>query len=459
LTIARLPLRTLGSLERGARWACAPCVLLAFACSVEAELAVQDVTASVSDQIATVVKVSFTTNTPAESHVEYGPTPSLGFKTPVESTTSESHSHTLLGLEADTEYFYRAVASDGALEKTGETLAIRTGVLPLGMPPLSLEGDEIDGFVIVPVLGASTKVLVLDGAGNVVWYHADDRELDFYRARLSVDGKSMLYNAASVSGTPSEASELVRVALDGSATSSIPVPLLAHDFVEHPDGTLGAMVVEYREVDGEELRGDKIVEIDGAGNFTTVWSAWDCFDPADTPGDDPALGWTFANALDFDPAADAYYLGLRNFSSIVKIDRKTGQCEWVLGTYGATFEFARGSTRFLHQHQFHVRDDRILVFDNEGSSGDESRVLEYELDFEAMVATEVWSYTSEPPVFTFVLGEATRLPDGDTFVNWSAAGQMERVSPEGESRWKLNSGAGFAFGFSTLASDLYGGPE
>ena len=62
-------------------------------------------------------------------------------------------------------------------------------------------------------------------------------------------------------------------------------------------------------------------------------------------------------------------------------------------------------------------------------------------------------------MFTFVLGEATRLPDGDTFVNWSAAGQMERVSPEGESRWKLNSGAGFAFGFSTLASDLYGGPE
>jgi hypothetical protein len=429
-----------------------PAVLLALACGGEDELVPRDVAARVSADIATVVKVSFTTDTEATAHVEFGPTPELGLRTPTERSATRTHEHDLLGLHADSEYYYRVVVDGGAASDVGE---IRTGPLPLGMPALALEGEVQDGFVLVPVLGSTTKVLVLDGAGKIVWYHSDDRELDFYRARLSVDGKSILYNAASVSGTPSDASELVRVSLDGSQTSSIPVPLLAHDFVEHPDGTLAAIVVEYREFEGAMLRGDQIIEVDSSGYQTTVWSAWDCFDPATTRGDDFALGWTFANALDYDPEADAYYLGLRNFSSITKIDRKTGACEWVLGSSGSTFDFAPGSARFLHQHQFELNGKRLLVFDNEGSPGEESRVLEYELDFAANLATEIWSYTSDPPVHTFVLGEPHRLSDGDTFVNWSAAGQMERVSAAGVSRWKLNSGAGYAFGFSTLAEDLY----
>ncbi len=277
-----------------------------------------------------------------------------------------------------------------------------------------------------------------------------------YRVRLSGDGKSLLYNAASVSGDPADNSELVRIALDGSEETSIPVPLLAHDFVELPDGTLAAIVVEYRDFEGAPLRGDKIVEIAPDGTQTTVWSAWDCFDPATEPVDDmQQVGWTFANALDYDLASDAYYLGMRNFSSIVKIGRDSGACEWVLGSTGPTLEFAGVSARFLHQHQFDIQGDRILVFDNEGSPANESRVLEYQLDFAANQATEVWSYTSDPTVYSFVLGEPTRLADGGVFITWSASGQLERLNAQGQSTWKLNTSAGFAFGFHTLADSLY----
>jgi hypothetical protein len=82
-------------------------------------------------------------------------------------------------------------------------------------------------------------------------------------------------------------------------------------------------------------------------------------------------------------------------------------------------------------------------------------VLEYELDLAENTATQVWSYVSSPSVHSFVLGEPTRLDGGDTFIDWSAAGQLERVSADGRSLWKLNSGAGYAFGFSTLAKGLY----
>ena len=69
--------------------------------------------------------------------------------------------------------------------------------------------------------------------------------------------------------------------------------------------------------------------------------------------------------------------------------------------------------------------------DNDGAPGDESRVLEYELDFDTKQATQVGSYIASPSVYTFVLGEPTRLADGGPFVNWSAAGQMERLDPAG----------------------------
>jgi hypothetical protein len=413
------------------------------------------VSAEISANISTVVKVTWTTASPSTGYVEYGEA-ELDQRTPLEAQETTEHSLHLLGLTADTVYNYRVVTWNGDDAGASPLLTFRTGDLPVGMPPLTLAGEGHDQFTLVPILGSNTAVLILDPRGRVVWYHSDDRALDFYRARLSVDGKSLLYNAASISGDPADNSELVRVALDGTSTSSIAVPLLAHDFVEHTDGTLAAIVVKYDEAVDPPLRGDSIVEIDPSGAQRTIWDSWKCFDPVAQPGDNIEQGWTFANALDYDPAEQAYYIGMRNFSSIAKVDRASGECLWVFGLTASTIEFAPGASRFLHQHQFQVRNDRILVFDNEGSIDDYSRVLEFELDLENRIATQVWSYVSNPGVSTFVLGEPTRLPDGDTFINWSAAGQMERVTADGRSTWKLNSGAGFAFGFSTLAETLYG---
>jgi hypothetical protein len=415
------------------------------------------VEAEVSQKIATVVIVRWTTSDASIGYVEYGPTRALGLRTPVEAAPTRDHAVALLGLTAETAYDYRAVTADGATHLASAIATVTTGVLPLGLPPLTQTGDGQEQFIVVPILGANVSVTIINGKGQIVWYYTDERQLDFYRARLSNDGKSLLYNAAKISGDPSEASELVRVALDGSQVSSIPIPYLAHDFVEFPDGTLAAMAVEYRDYQGTQLRGNKIVEVAKDGTQQTAWTTWDCFDPATISGDDITQGWGFANALDYDPVQDVYYLSLRNFSSIVRINRQSHACEWVLGLGAPTFTFATGSARFLHEHQFQVRGNHILLMDNDGAGGHTSRVLEYELDLTNKVATQVWSYTATPSVYTFVLGEPLRFDDGSTFINWSAAGQMERLDPTGTSIWKLNTGAGYVFGFHTLVDDLYSG--
>jgi hypothetical protein len=416
-----------------------------------------NVTAEVADKVATVVKVGWTTATPSTGYVEYGPTAALGLRTPAETTATTSHAAILLGLTANTVYHYRAVTMDGSAPVAGDAVTIRTGNLPLGLPILTTTGTGQSGFIVVPVVGMAVAVVILNGNGDIVWYHKDDRKLDFYRARLARDGKSVLYNAAKISGDPSPDSAIVRVALDGTEVSSVPIPFLAHDFVEHPDGTLGALAIEYRDFQGTAIAGNKIVEVAPDGTQRTVWTSWDCFDPAAITGDDLQQGWTFANALDYDAAANVYYVGMRNFSSIARINRQTRACEWVLGLGAPTLTFAPGAPRFLHQHQFQVRGNHVLVMDNDGAPGNASRILEYELDLVARTATSVGSYTSNPSVYTFVFGEPLRFDDGTTFINWGAAGQMERLDPSGMSTWKLNTNVGYAFGFHTLVDSLYTG--
>ena len=416
---------------------------------------IRGIEAEVSDAVPTVVTVRWNTEVPAGGYVEYGVDNSLGQRTPVEDAPSSDHETLLLGLTANTEIYYRvaAILEDEAALSSVRT--VTTGLVPNLLPRLTKTGEGHDMYTVVPIIGTPMVVSIIDGEGRYVWYHLDDRELDTFRARLSLDGRSILYNAASVSGDPEDDTELVRVSLDGQEVTTIPLPLLAHDFVELPDGALAAIASEYRETSGETLRGDRIVEVAPDGTQTEVWSSWDCFDPETDRGDNAANAWTLANALDYDPGEDAYYLGMRNLSSIVKIDRATRACLWVLGSTAATFSFASGALPFLHQHQFQVLRDSILVMDNDGPLGHESRIVEYALDFDSAEATEQWTYSADPPVYTFVLGEPTRLDGGDTFVNWSAAGQMERVSPDGVSKWRLNSPMGYAFGFHTLERSLY----
>lgn len=416
-----------------------------------------NVAAEIADKVATVVKVHWMTETPSVGYVEYGATAALGLRTPTETTPVTNHSALLLGLTAATSYHYRAVSTDGAASVASGQATIRTGNLPVGLPILTTTGAGQSGFIVVPVVGAAVAVVVLNGKGEIVWYHSDDRRLDFYRARLAVDGKSLLYNAAKISGEPSPVSEIVRVGLDGTEMASVRIPFLAHDFVEHPDGTLAALAIEYRDFEGAQLAGNKVVEVAPDGTQRTVWTSWDCFDPAVIKGDDIGQGWTFANALDYDAAAGVYYVGLRNFSSIARVNPKTRACEWVLGLGAPTLTFAPGAPRFLHQHQFQVRGNHVLLMDNDGAPGNASRVLEYELDLVAKTASLVGSYTASPSVYTFVFGEPLRFEDGSTFINWGAAGQMERLDSSGVSIWKLNTDAGFAFGFHTLTDSLYAG--
>lgn len=400
--------------------------------------------------VPTVIQVSWSTQLPSMGYVEYGLTPAMEYSTPMQADAN-FHTTRLLGLAANSTYYYRIVTWQGNDAGASEVSTLQTGAFPVTLPTFQVEGKGVDRSVVVPLVNTST-VVILNPAGTVVWAYQDTSGLQVTRARLSLDKLSVLYNTVGPAGTPTPNAAVVRVSLDGTAPAAVTVPDMGADFVELPDGAIAVLAPDVRDMGGTPVRGDKIVEVRG-GVATDVWSTWDCFDPALVPGDNIAEAWTGANALDYDDDNDVYYVGLQSFSSIVKVNRAARMCEWVLGTSGATL--TADGTPFVHQHQFEVNGSTVVVLDNEGAGANASRVLKYSISPTDGTATQSAVYAPATPLSAGTFGEASLVP-GFTFVNWGAAGVLEQIDSMSMSQWRLTA-VGTVFGYHDVPTSLYDG--
>lgn len=428
------------------------------------------VSAAPSTSIGTVATVTWKTSTATIGYVSYGTTKSLEQSAPLETVASTDHSRTLLGLAPDTTYYYRVITWDTPNVTAGasEVLSFHTTALPAGTPTLHAQSYEVldDGgrpeapmadYVIVPFVGPSgTTIGIADPAGALIWYHVENRGRRVTRARLSADKKSVLYSAIS-DANPAD-SEIVRVAVDGSGTSSVSVPGLGADFAVHPDGTLAVLMADPGTTPANP--GDKIVEIDAGGAQKTVFSTFNCFDPAKSPGDGSTEGWSGASALQFDSKRDVYYLALRNLSSVVQVNRGSGACDWVLGDDDAhTLELAAapaavGTPGFVHPGGIQGGASRLVVLDA-GGGPNGSRTVVYELDFDTSTATQTHAYDASPRVDVEQQGESTVIAGGAVLTNWANGSRLDLVNESGALKWKLEATSGERLGYHTAFRDLY----
>ncbi len=367
----------------------------------------------------------------------------------------------LLGLHADTEVEARAVALVEGGRVEGEVIRASTGSLPLALPVLEVgaevEGRTTEGWLVAKV-GTPPAVAILDMDGRYVWWHLVPEPYNFARAILSVDGRSVVYmgwNNDAADGDPL----VERVSLQGELLSSVELPSAHHDFAELPDGTLAMLVKDTIRVDDKVIKGEKIVEIAPDGTQTEAWSLWDHlnYDPDLVPSD-PG-DWAHANAIDYDAAANKYHVSFKNFDSIWQIDRSTGQVDWEFGGPRSAWRDAEDRARFTrNQHQFQLLDDGVLIFDNGTTEALDSRVVEYEVDWEAGLVSPRWTHHNSPALYCTALGDTARLPSGSTLITWSTLGQLDEVSSEGQVLWRLSAGLGGVFGYTTHLESLYEAP-
>ncbi len=184
------------------------------------------------------------------------------------------------------------------------------------------------------------------------------------------------------------------------------------------------------EVDGKHMWADVLIEATTAGEVVWEWRSWEHLDPdadALTAIQDARTEWTHGNSVFEEPDGNLL-VSFRNISTVIRIERTSGQIVWKLGAPPLSGQHA----------PYRLGNGHILLFDNGPHRLDESfpfsRVIELDPDTKSIV----WKY-QEPRPFNFFsprISNAQRLPNGNTLINEGLFGRFFEVTAEGDVVWE-----------------------
>lgn len=306
---------------------------------------------------------------------------------------------------------------------------------------------------------------VLDGAGEVVWWL--DPDLFGHRVVRGRPGRD-LRSVLVLQTENGEGDDFIRrISLDGEHTQNTVTPDISHDFNENADGTLTWIVYERAAaglipgVDLPVVADALATGPEGASDTSRHVSGFSFFDdyPAEPevrcdhqePGDfiPGAVEWTHANSIVRAPTGDGFLLMTRSLDALLMID-DNGARVWQIGGDEATLAPTTPEALFQHAHFSDAwLDDtgavHALIFDN-GNHRTEpitSRVIELRVDPALGTYDLVWALADPDARFSSFLGDAQRLPGGNTLVTWTQFGEIVEYTPEGEVVWKVAGDAGY----------------
>jgi outer membrane protein assembly factor BamB len=185
---------------------------------------------------------------------------------------------------------------------------------------------------------------------------------------------------------------------------------------------------------GTEVSGrmwaDYLLEVTTEGRKVWEWRTWDHLDPADYPIpliQNSRSEWTHANSI-FELADGNLLVSFRNISTIMKIDRKSGNVLWQLGFPPLSGQHA----------PVPLANGNILVFDNGPARLDQTFPFSRVIEVNPATREIVWKYQDAAPqnFFSDRISNAQRLPNGNTLINEGMFGRFFEVMPSGEVVWE-----------------------
>ena len=183
------------------------------------------------------------------------------------------------------------------------------------------------------------------------------------------------------------------------------------------------------EADGKIYAG-YLVEMTTDGRVVWEWRSWEHLNPVDDPIaaiQDGRDRWGFGNGL-AEWASGDLTVSFQDISTVVTIDRQSGNISWKLGAPPLSYQHAPTP----------IVGGNVLILDNGPHRLDKS--LPYSRVIEVNPATNeiVWSY-QECPVSNFFTprqGNAQRLPNGNTLICEAVFGRVFEVTTDGEVVWE-----------------------
>jgi outer membrane protein assembly factor BamB len=193
----------------------------------------------------------------------------------------------------------------------------------------------------------------------------------------------------------------------------------------------------------EQLISDVIREMNPAtGEIVWEWGLADHISPAEhycpLCMEEVVAGeyrdWSHSNALHYYEQDSTILLNVRNLNTFLLLSYPSGDVLWACGDAG-TF----GAGLFHHPHDPELLPNgNVLMFDNDEHGGHpvRSRALELAVDPVAETAEVVWEWRDDE-LWAPILGDANRLPNGNTLVTHPWAARVIEVSPSGEKVWEM----------------------
>lgn len=373
------------------------------------------------------------------------------------SSSGDTHTATLWGLQSLTELSYTISGSEEIC-----TDVLTTGGLPAGLPTLTVptwyeENASSWRYLSGVVMGGGKMVFIIDREGQWRFHQPHDDTLTVSAVDIA-DG-TLWYNSFDQDRS-NDIGQVHARPLLGSLDETIDTRTVGshHTFTRLADGTITVPSLDIRtwfdpdESAEIEVVGDRILEIAPDGTETEVWSLWDSADPTKHDAWDSNFygevgkDWSHANAVNYSESRDSYLFSLAHLDTIYEINRTTGAVMQIF-----TQDSVTAGVVYNFQHDPNWTEDGTLLLISY-PEGAPAMAIEYAVTDDGKLE-EIWSFQRDSTGST-LLGQARRLENGNTFLNFGGLGEMREVTPEGSTIWQLNAELGSWFGNATLLDAL-----
>ncbi|MCB9779685.1 MAG: hypothetical protein H6742_14060 [Alphaproteobacteria bacterium] len=419
----------------------------------------EGVSARLHPELESLIYVEWTQEGPATAWVEYS-FDGEDRVTPTYDVDDGDQSLLLLGVPYAQSVAWEVHLDDGLGDTVLGSGTISTPDLPDDFPePELLTSDaahyEPTGTYLLGSInqdrggwaGGTYWKWIMDREGRIVWLHETPDENWSIFLRVSVGGDHILWDEATYWNEFDEGagSKVHRWYIDGTEIREIATRGLHHAFTELPDGTLA-----WGQADGGS---ENLVTMGPDDSSPSI--LWRCRDFHSEVGSRSSCQ---SNTVYYSTDRDSFLFSFYTTDTLVEIDASSGETMWWAGGVRDGFTFDPPSSQFAWQHGMMWTDEGTLLMSTKDTAfgwPSETYAREYQVDFDAGVLKNTWTYGEGEGILADTAGEAHRLPNGNTLHNYGAAAHIKEVTTDGDIVWEVTWNSERLIGRTTFIEDLY----